>query len=370
MDHNSTLPIRNPPSATRISQPEIEKRTMRRPTLNELPPPPSERTGWPWTEASPQLPDMTPDGRPWPRVSIVTPSYNQAQFIEETIRSVLLQGYPDQEYIIIDGGSTDGSADIIRKYADHLTFWVSEPDQGQAHALQKGFARATGEIVAYLNSDDVYLPNTLTTIVTRFLLDPELALVHGDAVLIDAAGQTVGHKQGLSGDYLRFFLELVNPILQPSAFMRRNALEKAGGIDPAFHMAMDYDLWCRIGLRGMKIEHIPQFLSRFRIHAKSKTRQHVLEFAKERWRVLEKCLADPYLAPKLAPHRRRLWAVGHLHLASAHWLCGNQKEAYSHFRQAITMAPRLIMTQRGLSLLTRMLLRRRSFRGRFFEHVA
>jgi len=130
---------------------------MRCPRLSDLPPPPPGKTGWPWTVESPQLPDVMPGGKPWPRISIVTPSYNQGQFIEETIRSVLLQGYPDVEYIIIDGGSSDDSAKIIARYERWLCYWVSERDRGQAHAINKGLSRTSGLIHAYLNSDDIYL---------------------------------------------------------------------------------------------------------------------------------------------------------------------------------------------------------------------
>src|ERR1700758_987177 len=119
---------------------------MRCPTLDELPPPPIDKDGWPWTDDSPQLPDATVDGKPWPLLSVITPAYNQGQFIEETIRSVLLQGYPNLEYIIIDGGSKDGTVEVIRKYERWLSYWVTEPDNGQSHAINKGFRRARGEI--------------------------------------------------------------------------------------------------------------------------------------------------------------------------------------------------------------------------------
>lgn len=134
---------------------------MRCPTLAELPPPPPGKEGWPWTEGSPSLPDQMPDGRPWPRVSLVTPSYNQDPFIEETIRSVLLQGYPALEYIVIDGGSRDNSVEIIKKYERYLAYWVSEADRGQADAINKGFQRGTGELGCYLNSDDILCRGTL-----------------------------------------------------------------------------------------------------------------------------------------------------------------------------------------------------------------
>ncbi len=131
------------------------------PILDEFPTPPLDKSGWPWNEPVQLLPEKMPNGAEWPRISIVTPSYNQGEFIEETIRSVLLQGYPNLEYIIIDGGSTDNSVEIIKKYAQWLYYWVSEEDRGQSDALNKGFARSTGDICAYINSDDMFLKNTL-----------------------------------------------------------------------------------------------------------------------------------------------------------------------------------------------------------------
>ena len=138
---------------------------MRCPTLSELPPPPSGKTGWPWTQASPQLPDQMPDGAEWPKISIVTPNYNYGRFIEETIRSVLLQGYPNLEYIVIDGNSTDNSVEIIKKYEPWLTYWVSEKDKGQANAINRGINLATGEWFNWINSDDILLQNAFLTLV-------------------------------------------------------------------------------------------------------------------------------------------------------------------------------------------------------------
>ena len=137
---------------------------MRCPSLSELPPPPVGRTGWPWTVESPPLPATKPDGSSWPRVSIVTPSYNQGQYLEETIRSVLLQGYLDLRNYVIDGGSTDKSIDIIRKYAPWIDDSVSEKDDGQADAINKGLARASGEIFQFINSDDLLAKDALQVV--------------------------------------------------------------------------------------------------------------------------------------------------------------------------------------------------------------
>jgi glycosyltransferase involved in cell wall biosynthesis len=141
---------------------------MRCPTLAELPPPPPGKSGWPWTVETLQLAEIMPDGKPWPGISIVTPSFDQGRFIEETIRSVLLQGYPNLEYIIIDGGSSDNSVEIIKKYQPWLKYWISESDRGQAHAINKGFEYATGEIGAYINSDDFYLNSVFSHLAETF----------------------------------------------------------------------------------------------------------------------------------------------------------------------------------------------------------
>jgi glycosyltransferase involved in cell wall biosynthesis len=158
---------------------------MRRIDLSKLPEPPPGRTGWPWTEASPPFPGQTPSGSAWPKISVVTPSLNQGEFIEETIRSVLLQGYPDIEYIIIDGGSTDKSAEIIEKYSPWLHYWVSEPDTGQSNALNKGFKQATGELYAYINSDDFYEPNAFGTAAVAFMIPEKPSLLVGDCIIFD-----------------------------------------------------------------------------------------------------------------------------------------------------------------------------------------
>ncbi len=245
---------------------------MRCPTLSELPPPPLGKTGWPWTEESPQLPDTMPDGQPWPRVSIVTPSYNQGQFIKETIRSVLLQGYPDLEYIIIDGGSTDGSVDIIRKYEPWLAYWVSEPDEGQADAINKGLQIAQGEIVAWLNSDDVYLPGAMSAVAKAWMAYPN-SLIVGDVINFDeeTGKEELVHQQGITLEkFIDFWSEPRPSWHQPGLFFPRVAWQRVGPLDESLWYAMDYDLMCRL-LQYYPVVYLDQVVAKFRKHPTSKT---------------------------------------------------------------------------------------------------
>lgn len=210
-----------------------------------------------------------PDGSPWPRVSIVTPSFNQGQFIEETIRSVLLQGYPNLEYIIIDGGSNDGSVEIIRKYEPWLAYWISEPDRGQAHAINKGFAHATGDWIAWLNSDDVYCPGAVQTQVGYLLAHPDVDVVYGDCRYVNQSGEAVRYAYSRPFDFLEL-LRFTIPY-QPTLFMRRSVVTRTGWLDCSFHHAVDSEYWLRLHSNGARFAYNPRLIAIYRLHSSSKT---------------------------------------------------------------------------------------------------
>lgn len=255
------------------------------PTLSELPSPPLGRTGWPWTEESPQLPDTMPDGKSWPRISIVTPSYNQGQFNEETIRSVLLQGYPDLEYMVIDGGSTDDSVEIIRRYEQWLTYWVSEPDRGQSHAIEKGLVRATGEVFNWINSDDLLTPGALARVALTL---GGADLVAGACLNFAADGpKTLVISAALSArNLVRGSPQTIYQ--QPATWLKREAVWACGGIDPRFHFAFDWDLTIRYLHRFPRVAYTPSVLAWFRLHPRSKTQSAWEQFGAERLRILAK----------------------------------------------------------------------------------
>jgi len=239
------------------------------PNLNILPAPPIENHGWPWTEESRQLPDTMPDGSSWPKISIVTPSYNQGQFIEETIRSVLLQGYPNLEYIIIDGGSTDNSVEIIRRYEPWLHYWTSEIDEGQSDAINKGFQLSNGEVIAWLNSDDFYMPGAIHKVICSFLNNHNQGLIYGDVEIINENGKHLGKFTGSQTNAKKLLLE-GNTIPQPAAFIRLSDLNRTGGLDKNLDYVMDYDLWIRLALVS-PLSYIPSNLAVFRRHENSKS---------------------------------------------------------------------------------------------------
>jgi glycosyltransferase involved in cell wall biosynthesis len=255
---------------------------MRCPTLKELPPPPSGQTGWPWTEESPQLSDNMPEGSPWPKISIVTPSLDQGQFIEETIRSVLLQGYPDLEYIIIDGGSKDGSVDIIKKYEDWLAYWVSEPDRGQSNAINRGVQISSGSIVAWINSDDIYHPEAFSTAV--FYLngeeDPDNKIIFSNCDFIDESSRflyKIVPKQFNRNNLIKYWEGYFIP--QPTVFFPGSVF-KANPLDESLTYVMDWDLWLRLCER-YEFKYIDKTLAKFRNHGNSKWGSAFLLFTEE-----------------------------------------------------------------------------------------
>lgn len=205
---------------------------------------------------------------PLPVVSIVTPSYNQVSFLEETILSVLKQDYPNIEYIIVDGGSDDGSLDIIKKYENRLAYWVSEKDRGQTNALIKGFARATGKYLGWLCSDDILEPSMVSISVDYHLRYPGIGLTYGDRIRIDAKGNIYSSERfpAFRHCYIRWGFS----IPQETTLFRRDVYDSVGGLDESLKMAMDFDLWCKIS-NVFELLHIPAYLGRFRVHASNKS---------------------------------------------------------------------------------------------------
>ncbi len=204
-----------------------------------------------------------------PLVSIITPSYNQGRFLQETIQSVLLQDYPNLEYLIVDGGSTDGSVEIIQRYASQLTWWVSEPDQGQTDAINKGFAHAKGEILAWINSDDTYLPGAVSEAVTFLIAHPEVALVYADANLIDDQGSVLGRFPAKQTSLTKLLRGSVH-IPQQTTFFWARLWRQVGPLDPTFQFAMDYDLWVRLA-KLAPLVYTPRLWANFRLHGEGKS---------------------------------------------------------------------------------------------------
>ncbi|MGH3145251.1 MAG: glycosyltransferase family 2 protein [Rubrobacter sp.] len=204
----------------------------------------------------------------WPKISVVTPSFNQGQYIEATIESVLGQGYPNLEYIIMDGGSTDDTVEILERYSEHLAYWVSEPDEGQTDALIKGFERASGDIFCWLCSDDLFESGTLREVAEVFTEHPDWRVVYGDSFWIDADSRPIRFKKEIP--YIRFiWMYDHNYLPQPSTFWRRDLYQEVGGLDPRFNLSMDADLWSRFAERT-KLHHVPLAWSRMRYYPEQK----------------------------------------------------------------------------------------------------
>lgn len=269
-------------------------------------------------------------------VSIITPSYNQAEFLEQTLRSVLEQDHTPIEYIVADGGSTDGSIEIIQRYASRLAWWVSEKDAGQADAINKGLRRAQGEIVAWLNSDDLYLPGAVTQAAAIFADHPEAGMVFGDAVTIDSQGRRLNPL--VFGDWGLAELMRFCMICQPAVFMRRSLLVQAGGLDLSYHFLLDHQLWIRMARLAPAV-HVPQVWAAARHHPGAKNVAQASGFGEEAFRILGWMRSQPDLAQRVAGDRRRIEA-GAYRLNARYLLDGGQPgPALASYRQALRRSP-------------------------------
>jgi Glycosyl transferase family 2 len=271
-----------------------------------------------------------------PRISIITPSYNQAAFLEQTIQSVLAQDYPSIEYIIVDGNSSDGSLRVIQKNAHHLAWWVSEPDSGQAEAINKGVNHASGDYIAWLNSDDFYLPGAVTSAVETLDGNPSVGMVFGDAITIDEQGAELNRLA--FGDWGLEDLMGFRIICQPAVFMRRNTFKEAGDLDPSYHYLLDHHLWLRIA-RLSPIRHVPSTWAAARHHPGAKNVSQAPGFGQEAFRILEWMERQPDLEALVERKRRRIEA-GAFRLNARYLLDGGQPApALRSYFQAFWRSP-------------------------------
>jgi glycosyltransferase involved in cell wall biosynthesis len=288
------------------------------------------------------------------KISIITPSFNQAEFLEDTIQSVLGQKYSDLEYLIVDGGSTDGSVEIIQKYADRLTWWISEPDGGQAEAINKGFTKATGEIVAWLNSDDLYAPGAIKEATAFLSENPQIGLVYGNAVSFD--------QEGVPLNDLKFeswgLKELVafNIICQPAVFFRRDVLEKAGYLNESYHLLLDHEFWLRMA-RKTRIQHIEREWAFARHHPDAKNVSRANEFSDEVIRILDWVRCEPDLAEIYAKDKRTIMAMAHRFIGRYFLDGGRPWSALKSYGRSFQIDPRIALKEwhrivfAGLSIL-------------------
>jgi glycosyltransferase involved in cell wall biosynthesis len=274
---------------------------MSDPRIDELSAPLPGKSGWPWTEASRPTPE---DVGIWPRITVVTPSLNQGGFLEETIRSVLLQGYPNLEYMIMDGGSTDTTLDVIRRYEPWIEHWVSEKDQGQSQAINKGFQKATGEFVMWLNADDLLFRDALNKVGHALRLLPDAGMIYGTGVKIDAEGNVL--KRIPFRPYDEMLLRTLFFILQPSSLVRRSCLIEVGFLDESFHYAMDWDLALKLS-RVCRIHAINLDIGMLRMHAACKSlsggsvrQREIASIARKHQGVFDPNVLGYYLLPESA----------------------------------------------------------------------
>jgi glycosyltransferase involved in cell wall biosynthesis len=284
--------------------------------------------------------NLTRDERPL--VSIVTPTFNQSHFLRDTIESVLGQNYQRVEYLVLDDGSTDGTAQILAEYTGRIE-WESQPNMGQTPTINKGWQRSRGEIVTWLNSDDTLLPGALEKVVDYFSQHPEVDIVFGDTLFTEEDGTPIEKSKSRGVfDYKRFVVECENPIAQPSAFIRRRVVDEAGLLDPHYYYFMDWDFWLRAGMNH-RIAYIPETLSTYRLHSQSKTVAQAAKAAPELEYMYRKFFQRADVPPEIRRLERRAM-VNMLFTSGGYYLTGNDRKAAARMGlRALRFYPRAII---------------------------
>jgi len=283
-----------------------------------------------------------------PLVSIVTPSLNKGRFIEETILSIKNQTYPRIEHIVIDGGSTDGTLDILRKYSDSL-IWVSEPDKGQYEASNKGLRMAKGEILGWLMADDTYMPQAVETAVKFLIENPDVAMVYGKCLFIDEEGKVIRECPSEPFDLARL-VRGPNIIPSPTVFFKKKVLDSVGYFDTNLYMSADYDLFIRIGLK-YRIKYIPKPLATYRLYPGTKTTSEFHKFGPDLLYIFDKLYSNNDIPKKLWTVRRQSYGWAHLLIGQHCFGLGQMKEGRKHLLKAVLLRPQYLKERSVLYLL-------------------
>lgn len=275
-------------------------------------------------------------------VSIVTPSYNQGQFIKTTLDSVLKQDYPHIEHLVMDGGSTDSTLDVLQNYDDPRLTWHSERDKGQSDAINKGMRQVKGEILAYLNSDDVLLPGTISKVIGCFEQNPDVDLIYGSCYTIDANGDRVLHSDKIKVNYIVKPITLTDMMTmriilpQQGIFWRRRVMENIGLFDESLHYRMDFDYWMRAMIAGHKFMPITEYLAAFRVHDTSKSTSQEIKFWKDWYSILDKVYTSDNLPQEVIDLKSTAYTFASYHAGDYLLRNNHYEEAREHLHQFIT----------------------------------